>query len=113
MQSLLQGALAFSLRTFGKAYGWSQAETGLFLMKLLRDIVSPFHGFFYPITFWARLMVVGPANLLLFWNLTESSVLGVTSIQFQCLQSGLCRFCFRCWKAVGLGKCWSIFRLDC
>lgn len=37
MQSLLQGASAFSLRTFHKAYGWSQEETELFLMKMRRD----------------------------------------------------------------------------
>jgi hypothetical protein len=38
MQSLLQGASAFSLRTFGKAYGWSQSETEMFLMKMRSDV---------------------------------------------------------------------------
>lgn len=38
MQSLLQGASAFSLRTFDKAYGWTQTETELFLMKMRNDV---------------------------------------------------------------------------
>ena len=38
MQSLLQGASAFSLRCFSRAYGWSQAETELFLMKMRTDV---------------------------------------------------------------------------
>lgn len=37
MQSLLQGASAFSLRTFSKALGWSQQETEVFLMGMRRD----------------------------------------------------------------------------
>jgi len=47
MQSLLQGASAFSLRTFNKAYGWSQAETELFNMRLRRDVRDlRFHAYF-------------------------------------------------------------------
>jgi len=42
---------------------------------LVRDIFSPFYVFLFPIIFWAGLNVAGPANLLLFWNLTESAVL--------------------------------------
>jgi hypothetical protein len=42
---------------------------------LVRDIFSPLYVFLFPIIFWAGLNVAGPANLLLFWNLTESSVL--------------------------------------
>jgi hypothetical protein len=38
MQSLLRGASAFSLRIFGKAYGWTQAETEMFLMKMRCDV---------------------------------------------------------------------------
>jgi len=37
MQSLLQGASAFSLRSFSKAYGWTQIETEVFLMALRND----------------------------------------------------------------------------
>jgi hypothetical protein len=38
MQSLLQGASAFSLRTFSRAYGWTQEETELFLVKMRSDV---------------------------------------------------------------------------
>ncbi|KAG0645710.1 Secondary metabolism regulator LAE1 [Hyphodiscus hymeniophilus] len=52
MQSLLQGASAFSLRTFGKAYGWSQAETELFLLKMRSDVRDlRFHTYY---EFYAR-----------------------------------------------------------
>ena len=37
MQSLLQGASAFSL-TFSRAYGWTQEQTELFLMKMRTDV---------------------------------------------------------------------------
>jgi hypothetical protein len=38
MQSLLQGASAFSLRTLAKAYGWTQERTELFLIDMRRDV---------------------------------------------------------------------------
>lgn len=38
MQSLLQGASAFSLRTFSKAYGWTQVQTELFLVAMRKDV---------------------------------------------------------------------------
>jgi hypothetical protein len=38
MQNFLQGASAFSLRTFSRAYGWTQEETELFLMKMRTDV---------------------------------------------------------------------------
>jgi MFS family permease len=41
---------------------------------LVRDIFSPLYVFLF-IIFWAGLNVAGPANLLLFWNLTESAIL--------------------------------------
>lgn len=43
---------------------------------ILHDVFSPFRVFFFPIVFWTACNVAGPANLLLLWNLTESSVLG-------------------------------------
>ncbi|OBT66184.1 hypothetical protein VE03_05118 [Pseudogymnoascus sp. 23342-1-I1] len=38
MQSLLQGASAFSLMAFSKAFGWSKEETEVFLVALRRDV---------------------------------------------------------------------------
>jgi hypothetical protein len=47
MQSLLQGASAFSLRTFSRAYGWTQAETETFLMKMRTDVRDlKFHTYY-------------------------------------------------------------------
>lgn len=37
-QSLLKGASAFSLRSFAKAYGWTQEQTEVFLMDMRRDV---------------------------------------------------------------------------
>ncbi|RMZ39114.1 hypothetical protein AFCA_006454 [Aspergillus flavus] len=49
---------------------------------LIRDILSPIRACFYPIIFWAGLNVAGPANLLLFFNLTESAVLAAPPYNF-------------------------------
>lgn len=38
MQSLLQGASAFSLMAFSKAFGWTKEETEVFLVALRRDV---------------------------------------------------------------------------
>ncbi|OBT78883.1 hypothetical protein VF21_02797 [Pseudogymnoascus sp. 05NY08] len=38
MQSLLQGASAFSLMAFSKAFGWTKEETEIFLVALRRDV---------------------------------------------------------------------------
>ncbi|TVY46435.1 Secondary metabolism regulator [Lachnellula occidentalis] len=38
MQSLLQGASAFSLRAFSRAYGWTQTQTEMFLLKMRHDV---------------------------------------------------------------------------
>ncbi|KAF4621954.1 hypothetical protein G7Y89_g14390 [Cudoniella acicularis] len=61
---------------------------------LARDIISPFRVFFYPIIFWAGLMVAGPANLLLFWNLTESTILGAPPYNFNSSLVGYANFAF-------------------
>jgi hypothetical protein len=41
---------------------------------LIRDIIFPMRVFPFLIIFWAGLNVAGPGDLLLFWNLTESTV---------------------------------------
>ena len=38
LQNLMQGLSAFALKTFEKAYGWSQDRTELFLMKVRQDM---------------------------------------------------------------------------
>jgi hypothetical protein len=43
---------------------------------LVRDILTPFYISFFPTVLCAELNVAGPANILLFRNLTEFEVLG-------------------------------------
>lgn len=69
---------------------------------LWRDIVSPVRVFFYPIIFWAGLMVAGPANLLLFFNLTESAVLSLPPYRFNPSQVGYANFAFAVGGIIGL-----------
>ncbi|KGO45041.1 Major facilitator superfamily domain, general substrate transporter [Penicillium expansum] len=69
---------------------------------LLRDIISPFRLFFFPIILWAALNVAGPANLLLFWNLTESSVLSAPPYNFSPSSVGYANFAFVVGGLVGL-----------
>jgi hypothetical protein len=69
---------------------------------LFRDIISPFRAFFYPIVFWAGLNVAGPANLLLFWNLTESAVLGAPPYGWNPSSVGYSNFAFVVGGVIGL-----------
>ncbi|GIZ44837.1 hypothetical protein CKM354_000802300 [Cercospora kikuchii] len=41
---------------------------------VIRDITTPIIVFFNPIVFWSALMLAGPADLLLLFNLTESGL---------------------------------------
>jgi len=55
MQSLLQGASAFSLRAFSKAYGWTQAQTELYLVKVRNDLRDlRFHTYYEFIVVYGR-----------------------------------------------------------
>ncbi|KAK5116411.1 hypothetical protein LTR62_007958 [Meristemomyces frigidus] len=53
---------------------WSplQAPSSNWLHFLIRDLTTPLLVFFNPIILWAALMLAGPADLLLLFNLTES-----------------------------------------
>lgn len=51
-QSLLEGAQAFSLRVFAKAFGWSQAETETFLVPLRKDVKNLRHHTYYEL--WVK-----------------------------------------------------------
>ncbi|KAI9814556.1 MAG: hypothetical protein M1827_003111 [Pycnora praestabilis] len=46
-QSLLEGASAFSLRVFAKAFGWNQAETEISLVQLRKDVKNLKHHTYY------------------------------------------------------------------
>jgi len=69
---------------------------------LFRDIFSPVRAFLYPIIFWAALSVAGPANLLLFWNLTESAVLSGPPYNWNPSQVGYSNFSFAVGGIIGL-----------
>lgn len=69
---------------------------------IIRDVLSPFRIFFYPIIFWAGLNVAGPANLLLFWNLTESAVLGGSPYDWTAGNVGYSNFAFFVGGCLGL-----------
>ncbi|KAJ5585661.1 hypothetical protein N7450_005448 [Penicillium hetheringtonii] len=80
---------------------WQIPETN-WKAFLLRDILSPFRLFSFPIIVWAALNVAGPANILLFWNLTESSVLSAPPYNFSPSSVGYANFAFVVGGLVGL-----------
>lgn len=69
---------------------------------LIRDVTTPLLAFFFPIIFWCGLMVAGPANLLLLWNMTESTVLAAPPYNWTPSQVGLANFSFAVGGIVGL-----------
>ncbi|KAF9894130.1 hypothetical protein FE257_009103 [Aspergillus nanangensis] len=69
---------------------------------LLRDLLTPLTVFPLPIVFWAGLNVAGPANVLLFWNLTESTVLSAAPYNFSASEVGYANFAFVVGGLIGL-----------
>ena len=61
---------------------------------LVRDLVTPIHVFLFPIILWAGLNVAGPANVLLLWNLTESTVFSGPPYDFSPGSVGYTNFAF-------------------
>lgn len=52
----------------------AQKPDSRWLSFVVRDFTTPVVVFFNPIVFWAALMLAGPADLLLVFNLTESGL---------------------------------------
>ncbi|KAF2644118.1 MFS general substrate transporter [Massarina eburnea CBS 473.64] len=69
---------------------------------VVRDIWTPIKVFFNPIIFWAGLMLAGPADLVLFFNLTESPVLAAPPYNFTPEQVGYTNFAFVVGALLGL-----------
>ena len=69
---------------------------------ILRDTLTPLKCFFNPIILWAGLMLAGPADLLLFFNLTESPVLAAPPYLFTPDKVGYTNFAFAIGALVGL-----------
>jgi hypothetical protein len=71
-------------------------------MFLVRDIFTPIRVFFNPIIFWAGLMLAGPADLVLLWNLSESFVLAAPPYNFNPAQVGYANFAVVIGAIIGL-----------
>ncbi|CAK3809951.1 Protein HOL1 [Lecanosticta acicola] len=61
---------------------------------VIRDITTPILVLFNPIVFWSALMLAGPADLLLLFNLTESGLLGSPAYGWDPQQVGYSNFAF-------------------
>jgi MFS family permease len=71
-------------------------------MFIVRDTWTPVKVFFNPIILWAGLMLAGPADLLLFFNITESPVLAAPPYLFKPEQVGYTNFAFAIGALIGL-----------
>ncbi|KAK5149521.1 hypothetical protein LTR04_007027 [Oleoguttula sp. CCFEE 6159] len=71
-------------------------------MFIVRDTITPIRVFFNPIIFWAGLMLAGPADLVLLWNLTESQFLSGPPYNWNPSQVGYANFSFVIGGLVGL-----------
>ncbi|KAF7561312.1 hypothetical protein G7046_g2831 [Stylonectria norvegica] len=59
---------------------------------LLRDIIGPARAAILPIVLFAGLNVMGAANMVLYWNITESGVLSQPPYNFSVSQVGFSNF---------------------
>ncbi|KAF2726042.1 MFS general substrate transporter [Polychaeton citri CBS 116435] len=75
-------------------FGPVQKPDSRWMNFIVRDLTTPFVVFFNPIIFWAGLMVAGPADLLLLFNLTESGLLGSPVYGWNPSQVGYSNFAF-------------------
>jgi MFS family permease len=71
-------------------------------MFLVRDTWTPVKAFFNPIILWAGLMLAGPADLVLFFNMTESVVLAAPPYLLNPQQVGYTNFAFVIGALIGL-----------
>jgi hypothetical protein len=71
-------------------------------MFVVRDTWTPVKLFLNPIILWAGLMLAGPADIVLFFNLTESPVLAAPPYVFAPDQVGYTNFAFAVGALIGL-----------
>jgi hypothetical protein len=71
-------------------------------MFIVRDTWTPIKVFFSPIIFWAGLMLAGPADLVLFFNITESVILHAPPYNFSSDKVGYSNFAFVVGALIGL-----------
>ena len=77
-----------------KQYSAIQRPDSRWKQYLLHDVLTPFKVFFNPIVFWAALMLAGPADVLLIFNLDESQLLGAPPYGWNPGQVGYSNFAF-------------------
>ncbi|KAH9874838.1 hypothetical protein J1614_004325 [Plenodomus biglobosus] len=69
---------------------------------LVRDTWTPLKVFLNPIILWAALMLAGPADLLLFFNISESPIFAAPPYNFKPDQVGYTNFAFAIGALFGL-----------
>jgi hypothetical protein len=69
---------------------------------LVRDFVVPVRVIVFPIVLFAALNLMGAANIVLFWNLTETTVLGSPPYNFSTSQVGFANFGFAAGAFLGM-----------
>ena len=79
-----------------------QKPDNKWLSFIVRDITTPVIIFFNPIVFWAALMLAGPADLLLLFNLSESGLLSSPAYGFGPGAVGYTNFAFFAGGIIGV-----------
>ncbi|KAI8943860.1 hypothetical protein NX059_001832 [Plenodomus lindquistii] len=69
---------------------------------IIRDTWTPIKAFFNPIILWAALMLAGPADALLFFNISESPIFAAPPYNFKPDQVGYTNFAFAIGALFGL-----------
>jgi hypothetical protein len=69
---------------------------------IIRDTWTPVKVFFNPIILWAGLMLAGPADLVLFFNMTESVIFAAPPYSFNPESVGYTNFAFVVGALLGL-----------
>jgi MFS family permease len=69
---------------------------------VVRDTWTPIKVFFNPIILWAGLMLAGPADIVLFFNISESPVLAAPPYNFTPDKVGYTNFAFAVGALIGL-----------
>jgi hypothetical protein len=73
-------------------------------MFVIRDTWTPVKVFFNPIILWAGLMLAGPADLVLFFNITESVIFAAPPYLFSPENVGYTNFAFVVGALLGLAS---------
>lgn len=101
-QDAIGGAAVGQGRPSKAQYGVFQKIDPNWAKYLVRDITTPIIVFFNPIVFWAALMLMGPADLLLMFNLTESPLFASPAYGWNPGQVGYSNFAFFVGGIVGV-----------